>query len=116
VDERARETEAEDAAWRRFRAHDEADYWRRYRAYVRRKAAARMALILLPFWLVTGFLWALQTAGYAPDDPRSDLLWRFAVMTASDVFFIVLVVFSVRWLLADRRGEKRPPWEPTSRG
>ena len=87
---------------------EEAAYWRRYRAYARRKVAAQMSLILLPVWLVFGFAWALQTAGYSPGDPRGDLVWRLGVSIAFDVFYLAGTVYSTRWLLAARRGEKRP--------
>ncbi len=87
---------------------EEAAYWKRYRAYARQKNAVRMWLILLPVWLVLGFLWALQTSGYAAGDPRGDLLWRLGVALAFDAFFLAGAFYSVRWLLADRCGEKRP--------
>jgi hypothetical protein len=92
----------------RIEVDEEAAYWKRYRAYVRQRIAARMWLICLPVWFVFGFLWALQTSGYTPGDPRSDLLWRLGVSLAFDVFFLAGAFYSARWLLADRRGEKRP--------
>ncbi len=83
-------------------------YWKQYRAYARQKASAHMALILVPFSLVVSFGWAMQTSGYAPSDPRSDILWRLGVMAAFDLFSLAGLAWSIRWLLADRRGEKRP--------
>ena len=84
--------------------------WRRFRAYARRRVAARATVIAGPvvavlFVLIT----VVPTVAYGAGDVRGDLAWRLLVSAAFLVFSGALVAYAGRWLLADRRGEKRPP-------
>jgi hypothetical protein len=54
--------------------------------------------------------------GYSPGDPRADLLWRLAVMAAFDAFYVAVATSALLWLLADRRGEKKPPRPDEKKG
>jgi hypothetical protein len=88
---------------------DDDAYWRRFHAYVRRRAGARGILIIGPVAIVFFVLWVFfPTVTYAPDDVRGQLPWRLLVGGGFFAFDAALVAYATRWLLADRRGEKRP--------
>ena len=96
---------------------DEEAYWRRYRAYVRRKASAQAAPILLPILIVLSFVLTvvLPVPAYPPDDQRANPVFRLSLMIAFDALAVAGTLFAIRWLQADRRGEKRPRREEPGR-
>ncbi len=88
---------------------DDDAYWRMFHAYVRRRASAKALLIVGPVtmvFLVLGVFF--PTVTYSPGDVRGQLEWRLFVGGAFLAFDLALFVYATRWLLADRRGEKRP--------
>lgn len=88
---------------------DDDTYWRRHRGYVRRRAAALGVLLVAPVAIVFFVLWVFfPTVAYATGDVRGQLPWRLLVALGFLVFDLALVAFAARWLMADRRGEKRP--------
>lgn len=88
---------------------DDNAYWRRFRGYTRRRAAAQATLIIGPVGIVFFFLWIfLPTVAYASGDVRGDLFWRLVVGGIFLALDAALMAYAARWLLADRRGEKRP--------
>lgn len=88
---------------------DEELYWRRFRAYVRRRSGCQGVLLLGPVLIGLSALWTVSPGVvYAVGDPRGDLLWRLAYSVAFLVFYAAIAAYAVLWLLADRRGEKRP--------
>jgi hypothetical protein len=83
-------------------------YWQRYRAYARRRTSAQMTLVLLPVWVILLAVWTIPPNFYAPGDIRNEWSWRLGIALIFLALYVAGAVFAVRWLLADRRGEKRP--------
>lgn len=91
------------------RKMDDDLYWRRFRTYVRRRAASQATLIMWPLAIVFFLVWVfVPSVIYAPGDVRGDLPWRLLAGGFGFGCFTVLAAYGTQWLLADRHGEKRP--------
>lgn len=80
--------------------------WAAFRKRIRTRARCQMALFVCPFGIVVALLTAIQPGDYAPGDIRASVAYRVVFSGLIIVVMVIVLVTSVRWLLADRRGSK----------
>ena len=80
------------------------EYWRAFRARARKRTSAQMALFIAPLGIFVTIVKILEPQQYPAGDVRNSMEFRLLFYGVAIILLIALLVGSLRWLIADRRG------------